>query len=109
MIEEWKRRKADRLHSLRAQLEPDEREIATNGCVLVTDQRIVFSDYLYRTRSIHDETRDAIGWDEISRWAFGQRHDERPLLRIEHTPHVRTQWVPATGSSGSAGAMPPGG
>jgi hypothetical protein len=95
-IERWKRRKIERLHSLRAQLEGPERVSASNGRVLVTDRRIIFADYLYRYgHPIRDETRDAIAFDEIRAWAVGRRHDERPLIRLEHEPHVRVEWVPA--------------
>jgi hypothetical protein len=65
---------------------------AADSHVLVTDQRIVFEIRLYPT-PVRDETRDAISFDEITRWAVGQFHDEQPLLRLVHSPHVRVEWV----------------
>src|SRR5204863_3064784 len=37
---------------------------------------------------------DSLRFDEISLWSEGRRHDERPLLRLEHASHVRLEWVP---------------
>ena len=91
-IERLKQRNVERADSLRAQVVPNETIVAANGHVLVTNRRIVFAIRLYTTR-VHDETRDAISFDEITRWAIGQFHDERPLLRLEHAPHVRVEWV----------------
>ena len=38
---------------------------------------------------------DALTFGEITRWSLGRRHDQRPLLRLEHPTHVRTEQVVA--------------
>jgi hypothetical protein len=85
------RRRAEREASLRARLLPDERVVAQRRGVVVTDRRVLFAweGYPPGWRS------DAVGFQEVTRWSVGRRHDERPLLRLEHPPHLRPKQVPA--------------
>jgi hypothetical protein len=57
---------------------------------MVTDRRVLFAWEGYPGwRS------DAVGFQEVTRWSVGRRHDERPLLRLEHPPHFRPEQVAA--------------
>jgi hypothetical protein len=93
--ERGKRRKDDRARWLRAQLEPGEIAVASDSHIIVTERRIVFALRLHATRMIPNETREALRFDEITGWALGQLHDQRPLLRLRHMPRVRITWMPA--------------
>jgi hypothetical protein len=93
--DEGKRRNDDRAAWLRAQLEPGEVSLAKDPHVIVNDDRIIFALRLYGTRAIPGETRETLRFAEISGWAFGRLHDERPLLRLQHTPRFREEWMPA--------------
>jgi hypothetical protein len=85
------RRRADREAFLRARLLPDETVVAQRHGVVVTDRRVLFAweGYPSSWRS------DGVGFQEVTRWSLGRRHDERPLLRIEHPPHLRPEQVAA--------------
>jgi hypothetical protein len=85
------RRRAEREAFLRARLLPDETVVAQRRGVVVTDSRVLFAWQGYPSgwRS------DAVGFQEVTRWSLGHRHDERPLLRLEHPTHVRTERVAA--------------
>jgi len=82
---------ADKEAYLRAQLEPGETEIAMGWQALVTDRRVLFSWPAHT----HDRTYDCIAFDEVTCWAIGRRHDERPVVRVAHPAHIRTDRVPA--------------
>jgi hypothetical protein len=77
---------------LRAQIGPAETILAAGRYVLVTDRRVLFCWPLLR---VGEWTHDSLAFDDITRWSEGRRHDERPLLRLEHPPHQRLVWVPA--------------
>jgi hypothetical protein len=85
------RRRAEREAFLRARLVPDETVVAQRRGVVVTDRRVLFAweGYPFGWRS------DAVGFQEVTRWSVGRRHDERPLLRLEHPPHLRPERVAA--------------
>jgi hypothetical protein len=85
------RRRAEREALLRASLNPGEAVLAHHAAVMVTDRRVLFA-WNVQPFGWHS---DAISFEEIRSWALGQRHDERPLLRIAHPTHVRMQRVPA--------------
>jgi len=85
------RRQAEREMLLRASLNPGEAVLAHHAAVMVTDRRVLFA-WIVQPFSWH---ADAIPFEEIRGWALGQRHDERPLLRIAHPTHVRMERVPA--------------
>ena len=85
------RRRAEREAFLRARLLPDEAVVAQRRGVVVTDRRVLFAweGYPSSWRS------DAVGFQEVTRWSLGRRHDEQPLLRLEHPPHLRPEQVAA--------------
>jgi hypothetical protein len=85
------RRRAEWEAFLRARLLPDETVVAQRRGVVVTDRRVLFAweGYPSSWRS------DAVGFQEVTRWSVGRRHDERPLLRLEHPPHLRPEQVAA--------------
>jgi hypothetical protein len=85
------RRQGEREAFLRARLLPDETVVAQRRGVVVTDRRVLFAweGYPSGWRS------DAVGFQEVTRWSVGHRHDERPLLRLEHPPHLRPEQVAA--------------
>lgn len=80
---------------LRAQIEPGETILATGPPALVTDRRVLFGWRLRWPPHAGEWIHDALAFDEITRWSEGRRHDERPLLRLEHPSHRRFEWVPA--------------
>ena len=88
-------RRAQREAFLRAQLEPGERVVAHHGAVMVTDRRVLFAWELPRVPDGPSWFCDAIAFEEVARWSLGRRHDERPLLHLEHPTHVRIERVPA--------------
>jgi hypothetical protein len=69
---------------LRAQVEPGEAVLAIGSPALVTDRRILFAWRLNWPPHTREWTHDAIAFDEITTWSEGRRHDERPILRIDH-------------------------
>ncbi len=92
-----RRREAARDAYLQAQLEPAETIFARGPQALVTDRRILFAWRLPWPPREGEWAHDALTFDEIARWTLGRRHDHRPLLKLEHPPHVRIEWVPAHG------------
>ena len=88
-------RRAQREAFLRAQLEPGEMVVAHRGAVMVTDRRLLFAWELHRALEGPSWFCDAIAFEEVARWSLGRRHDERPLLHLDHPTHVRTERVPA--------------
>jgi len=78
---------------MEAQLQPDEVVVARGRGATVSDWRILF---VWRRRPpASGWTHDGILFDEITRWSIGRRHDGRPMVRIDHPPHERLEWVPA--------------
>ena len=80
---------------LRAQIYPEETIQAVGRQALVTDRRILFGWQLHWPPHIGEWTHDGLAFEEITRWSEGRRHDERPLLRLQHPAHRRLEWVPA--------------
>jgi len=80
---------------LRAQIEPGETVLAAGRQALVTDRRILFGGRLDWPPHAGEWTHDALAFQEIIGWSQGRRHDDRPLLRLEHPPHRRLEWGPA--------------
>jgi hypothetical protein len=68
--------------------------VAHHGAVMVTDRRVLFAWELHRGEE-PTWYCDAIAFEEVARWSLGRRHDERPLLQLEHPTHVRIERVPA--------------
>jgi hypothetical protein len=80
---------------LRGQIEPGEIILAVGPQALVTDRRILFGWRLPWPPHAGEWTHDALAFEEIIGWSQGQRHDHRPLLRLEHPAHRRLEWAPA--------------
>lgn len=89
------RRRAQREAFLRARLRPGETVLAHQGAVMVTDRRVLFAWGLPRAPEDSRWFSDGVAFEEVSRWSLGHRHDERPLLRLEHPTHFRTERVAA--------------
>lgn len=83
-------REAERAAALDARLGPGETVVAHQGAIMVTDQRLLFAWGL--SSGWHT---DAISFEEITGWSVGRRHDDRPILRLEHPTHIRTEHVAA--------------
>jgi hypothetical protein len=64
--------------------------IVARDAVVVTDRRVLFA-----WRGLTGWHADGVEFDEISRWTLGRRHDERPLVRLEHPTRFRTEHVSA--------------
>lgn len=88
-------REAQEQAYLIAQVQPGEDVVAHLGKVMVTDRRVLVAWSLSQTPEGSRWFCDALSFEEITRWSVGRRHDERPLLLLEHPTHVRTEWVPA--------------
>jgi hypothetical protein len=69
--------------------------VAHSGAVMVTDRRVLFAWELPRVPDGPSWFCDAIAFEEVARWSLGRRHDERPLLRLEHPTHIRIERVAA--------------
>jgi hypothetical protein len=90
-----KRLAVERDAYLERQLRVGEKVLAREGVIVVTDDRILFA---WRSRlkgHLPEWHHDAIRFDEVRRWSLGRRHDERPLLRLDHRRHVRREGVVA--------------
>jgi hypothetical protein len=61
---------------------------------MVTDERVLFAWEADLVGGPRWHT-DAVAFREVACWSLGRRHDERPLLRLEHPTHVRTEGVAA--------------
>jgi len=91
-MEFHRRRGAARTTYLLAQLGPNEKVLAA-GQALVTDRRVLFGWQVGPRPRSREWTHDALTFHEITRWTVGQRHDHRPVLRLEHPRHVRLEQV----------------
>ncbi len=74
---------------LQGLVEPDETVLAIGPAGLVTDRRILLAWRLSSPSHVGEWAHDAIGFDEIPAWSEGRQHDERPILRVAHPPHMR--------------------
>ncbi|MDP9340840.1 MAG: hypothetical protein M3Q23_01780 [Actinomycetota bacterium] len=74
---------------------PADRVAVRRVGALVTDRRILFAWRLSSPPHAGEWTHEALAFAEIARWSQGRRHDERPMLRLEHRAHRRLEWVPA--------------
>lgn len=80
---------------LRAQIEAGETILAVGPRAVITDRGVLFGWRLSWPPHAGEWTHDALAFDEITRWREGRRHDDRPLLRLEHPSHRRLEWAPA--------------
>lgn len=77
-----------------ASLEPGERVVVrVRGHPLVTDRRILDARRVPSRRG--EWVLDPVPFEEITRWTSGERHDHRPILKLEHRPLTRIDRVPA--------------
>jgi len=90
-----RRQEGQRDALLRAQLGPGEGVLANRLGIMVTDHRILFVWRLVLTQEESIWTFDSLGYQEVTRWFIGRRHDDRPLLRLDHATHVRRERVVA--------------
>jgi hypothetical protein len=67
--------------------------VAAGPQALVTDRRVLFAWRIGLPPRRREWTHDALTFEEVTRWAMGRKHDHRPLLRLEHPPHVRVERV----------------
>jgi hypothetical protein len=88
-----KRRRAQRAAALRGMLQPGEVPVVTTDHVLLTARRVIFAESADMNGGVRQETPDALAFDEIEGWARGERHDQRPLVRLDHVPHERVERV----------------
>src|SRR5688500_17396033 len=89
-IEERTRRLAERDAFLESVLEPDERVVAwRRNHPFVTDRRILDARWLVIRPRRGEWVLDEVPFEEITRWTSGERHDHRPILKLEHRPLTR--------------------
>jgi hypothetical protein len=94
--ERGERLKNERVRFLETQLEPGERIVAqSRRHPLITDRRILWARRLSAPPRQGEWVCDALAFDEITGYAFGRRHDQRPLIRLEHRSIERTEHIPA--------------
>jgi hypothetical protein len=94
--ERGERLRNERVRFLETQLEPGERIVAqSRGHPIITDRRILWARRLSAPPRQGDWVCDALAFDEITSYAFGRRHDQRPMIRLEHRSIERTERIPA--------------
>lgn len=81
---------------LEASLEPGENVLARRRAhPLMTDRRILDARQLHILPRRGEWVVDPLPFEEITRWTPGERHDHRPIFKLEHRPLTRTDRVPA--------------
>src|SRR5436190_13477773 len=86
----------ERVRFLESQLEPGERIVAqSRDHPTITDRRILWARQLSVPPRRGEWVCDALAFDEITGYALGRRHDQRPLIRLEHRSIERTEHIPA--------------
>jgi hypothetical protein len=94
--ERGERLRNERVRFLETQLEPGERIVAqSRGHPIITDHRILWARQLTAPPRQGEWAFDALSFDQITGYALGRRHDQRPLIRLEHRSIERTEHVPA--------------
>lgn len=95
-IEQRARRLAERDAFLESVLEPDERVVARRpDHPFVTDRRILDARRLVLPPRRGEWVLDAVPFGEVTGWAPGERHDHRPIIKLEHHRRTRIDRVPA--------------
>jgi hypothetical protein len=80
---------------LDTQLEPGERVICrSRDHPIITDRRILSAHRRVAGPRRGDWVCEALSFAEITGYALGRRHDQRPLIRLEHRPIDRIEHVP---------------
>jgi hypothetical protein len=96
-IQERARRLAERDAFLESALEADERVLARRrNHPFVTDRRILDARQLRLPPQRGEWILDPLPFDEVTRWSPGERHDARPILKLEHHPRTTIDRVPAS-------------
>ena len=94
--EHGERLRHERGRFLEDQLDPGERIVAqSRGHPIITDRRILWARRLSAPPRQGEWVCDALGFDQITGYALGRRHDQRPLIRLEHRSIERTEHIPA--------------
>jgi hypothetical protein len=94
--ERGERLRNERVRFLETQLEPGERIVGqSRRHPLITDRRILWARRLSTVPRDGEWVCDALAFDEITGYALGRRHDQRPLIRLEHRSIERTEHIPA--------------
>jgi hypothetical protein len=94
--ERGERLRNERVRFLETQLEPGERIVAqSHRQPLITDRRILWTRRLSAAPRDGGWVCDALPFDEITGYAIGRRHDQRPLIRLEHRSIERTEHISA--------------
>ena len=85
-------RDAEMAAFLSTKLLPDETVVAVQRRgAMVTDRRVLFAWPGYPS----GWRFDAVVFKDVIHWSLGHRHDKRPLIRLKHPTHVRTERVAA--------------
>src|SRR5512132_506869 len=94
--ERGERFRRERVRFLEDQLEPGERIVAqSRGHPIITDRRMLWARRLSAAPRDGEWVCDALAFDQITAYALGRRHDQRPLIRLEHRSIERTEHIPA--------------
>jgi len=80
---------------LETQLEAGERIVArSHDHPIITDRRILSARQLFAPPRRGEWICDALSFVQITGYALGRRHDQRPLIRLEHRSIERIEHVP---------------
>jgi hypothetical protein len=94
-IEERQRRTAERDAFLGSSLETGERVVARiSNHPLVTDRRIIDAKRQGQRPRPDEWVLDAVMFSEVTGRRHGRLHDGRPLIELEHPPHMTIDRVP---------------
>jgi hypothetical protein len=78
------------------QPEPGESIVArSRDHPIITDHRILWAHQLVAAPRRGEWVCEAISFAQITGYALGQRHDQRPLIRLEHRSIERIEHMPA--------------
>ena len=81
---------------LETQLEPGERIIArSRDHPIISDRRILWAHQLIAAPQGREWVCEALSFDQITGYALGRRHDQRPLIRLEHRSIERIEHLPS--------------
>src|SRR6476620_9155512 len=86
----------ERIRFLETQLEPGERIVAqSRGHPIITDRRILWARQLTAPPRQGEWVYEALSFNQITSYALGRRHDQRPMIRLEHRSTERPEHLPA--------------
>lgn len=94
-LERGERLRHERDSFLDTQLEPSESIVARSyDHPIITDRRILSAHQLIAPPRRGDWVCEALSFAQITGYALGRRHDQRPLIRLEHPSIERIEHVP---------------